>query len=93
MVYLNMPDSSSQCPTNFNIMTVNNVSFCIRDCNDCVALPFETYGITYSKVCGYARGYSYFTPDAFGDADQDPNEPLSGNYVDGVFITLWNTSS
>ena len=84
VAYLNATDTSSQCPTNFSIMTVNNECFCIKDHKGCVALPSETFGITYSQVCGYARGYSYNTPDAF---ERGLNVPVSGNYVDGVSIT------
>ena len=84
VAYLNMTDTSSQCPTNFSTETVNNTRFCIKNYEGCVALPPETFGITYSQVCGYARGYSFHTPDAFG---LGTNEPVSGNYVDGVSIT------
>ena len=84
VAYLNVTDTSGQCPTNFSIEMINETS---KDHEGCVALPSDTYEITYSQVCGYARGYSFFSPDAFGFANRDPNEPLSGNYVDGVSIT------
>ena len=80
---VNMTDTSSQCPTNFSTETVNDTRVCIKDYEGCVALPTETFGITYSQVCGYARGYSYQSPDAFGGV----RASLSGNYVDGVSIT------
>ena len=87
VAYLNVTDTSGQCPTNFSIVAINETRVCTKDHEGCVALPSDTYGITYSQVCGYARGYSYFTPDAFGHVDREPNEPLGGNYVDGVSIT------
>ena len=93
VAYLNMTDTSSQCPTNFRSVSENGQHFCIRDHVGCVALPSETLGITYSQVCGFARGYTYLSPDAFyGDdisnnAVRGLNEPVSGNYVDGVSIT------
>ena len=92
VAYLNVTDTSSQCPTNFSIMTVDNERFCIKDHEGCVALPSETFGITYSQVCGYARGYSYDSSEAFGDQVRGPNVPVSGNYVDGVSITYGTPS-
>ena len=39
-------------------------------------------------MCGFARGYLFNTPDAFGAFfGRTSSEPLSGNYVDGVSIT------
>ena len=87
VAYLNVTDTSGQCPTNFSTVAINETRVCTKDQEGCVALLSDTYGITYSQVCGYARGYSYSTPDAFGHVDREPNEPLSGNYVDGVSIT------
>ena len=82
MAYLNMTDTSSQCPTNFRIVTENGQRFCIRDHDGCVALPSETLEITYSQVCGFARGYTaYHWPDAFYGDDaitsvRGLNEPV-----------------
>ena len=87
VAYLNMTDPSTQCSNNLHSITVNNTRFCVRNNTGCVPLQFETYGITYSKVCGFVRGYSFHTPDAFGSVLRTPNESLSGNYVDGVSIT------
>ena len=89
VAFLNATDPSSQCPTNLSIVTQNGTRFCIRDQEDCIALPSDTFGITYSHVCGYVRGYSLKSPDAFGYVEdgRSPNQSLSGNYVDGVSIT------
>ena len=40
-------------------------------------------GIRYSKVCGQARGYQYYTPNGFGHGINSINSA----YVDGVAIT------
>ena len=44
-------------------------------------------GHPYTQVCGFARGYSFYTPDAFAATGRTSSEPLSGNYVDGIPIT------
>ena len=86
----NVTDSSGQCPIGFRIETATNVSFCIRDTSSagCGSVLFETRGITYTQVCGYARGYSYNSPDSFATpAGMVSNEPLGASYVDGISIT------
>ena len=86
VAHLNMTDTSSQCPAGFRVETANNVSFCIRNTSSagCQIIAVESFGLSYSQVCGYARGYSYYTPGAF---ENGPNVPLSGIYVDGISIT------
>ena len=85
VAHLNVTDSSSQCPDGYRVETVNNVTFCIRDTNISMCAPIlsESYGLTYSQVCGYVRGYQYGTMDCF---NINPSN-LSGFYVDGVSIT------
>ena len=87
---INMIDQSSQCPAGFRMETANNKRFCIRDISSagCGSMLFESFELSYSQVCGYVRGYSQDTPDAFANpAEVVRNVPLSGNYVDGVSIT------
>ena len=54
----------------------------------CGSMMFKSFGLTYSQVCGYVRGYSFGTVDAFVVGRF--NQPLSGNYVDGVSISYGN---
>ena len=81
---LNMTDPSSQCPTGFSLTTQNGIRFCTTAVG-CTEINTENIGHNYTQVCGFARGYSFNTPDAFGG--RKSSEPLSGNYVDGVSIT------
>ena len=86
VAHLNMTDPSSQCPNGFKLVTDNNVRFCTRNTSSagCQIIAVESFGMSYSQVCGYARGYSYRSPGTF---ENGPNVLLSGNYVDGVSIT------
>ena len=90
VAHLNMTDPSSQCPVGFRVVAPNNKRFCIRDLagNLCRSMLFNPIK-AYSKVCGYVRGYSISTPDAFDtkNSGRTASEPLGGNYVDGVSIT------
>ena len=90
VAHLNMTDPSSQCPADFRIETANSKRFCIRDISSagCVSMLFKSFELSYSQVCGYARGYSQVTPDGFSDPFGNVRSALlSGNYVDGVSIT------
>ena len=84
VAHLNMTDPSSQCPAGFKVETVNSTDFCIRNTTKagCSSMVYESYGVTYSQVCGYARGYAYNSPDAFRHTCD--NEVLC---VDGISIT------
>ena len=94
VAHLNMTDPSSQCPVGFRVETANNTRFCIRDTTSagCGSMLFEPFGLTYSQVCGYVRGYSFAKVDAFASPSggMSRNQPLSGNYVDGVSISYGN---
>ena len=85
VAYLNMTDPSSQCPVGFRVETANK-RFCIRNTSSggCSPILAESFGLNYSKVCGYVRGYSYYTLDGFETI------PGTGHYVDGVSITYGN---
>ena len=81
---LNMTDLTQQCPSaNFTLETVHNTRFCIRNTNNagCSSMIIEQFGIKYTQVCGYVRGYQRGTTDAFGDFGS------VDTIVDGVSIT------
>ena len=82
-----MNDPSRQCPVGFRLETINNCISCVRNStntNGCSSILFETFGFTYTRVCGFVRGYMKTYASAFR---RYSSEPLSGNYVDGVSIT------
>ena len=91
VAHLNMTDPSSQCSVGFAAITANEKRFCIRNFahGGCAAITLQVFGIRYTQVCGYVRGYAFGTQDAFDSYSnlRSPNETLSGNYVDGVSIT------
>ena len=94
VVHLNMTDPCSQCPAGFRVETINNKRFCIRDTNaaGCQPITAESFGLTYSRVCGYVRGYAFHSLDGFEKHSSARSYVLSGNYVDGVSITYGNIS-
>ena len=88
VAYLNVTDPSSQCPAGYRVETDNNKNFCIRNTSDgsCAPILSESYGLIYSQVCGYVRGYQFGPIDCFNASPKI----LNGSYVDGVSIT-YNT--
>ena len=84
--YLNMTNSSHQCPSGFTEHSDSNIRTCRR--NDTSAgcgsvmmdVPYQ-----YSRVCGRVRAYQVGTTNAFQGRSSFPS--LDSNYVDGVSLT------
>ena len=84
---LDLTDPSQGCPTEFNL-TTSPKRGCFRTTTPgCTPLTFDTYSITYSKVCGRVIGYKHHTLDAFRPYYDHRSVTLDGQYVDGVSIT------
>ena len=82
LAYFNMTEPGVSCPS--SLRQINTpAKLCGRTDRGCSRVRFFTDGIHYSKVCGQARGYQYFSPDAFGHSSNN----INSHYVDGVAIT------
>ena len=101
LAYLDMSDSTQNCPSGFRLYQSGGVRACGRaTSNDasCVSVQFPSNGISYSQVCGRVTGYQYASPDAVqhgqwinplnyvGGTDPKHND-IDSAYVDGVSIT------
>ena len=67
VTYLNMTDSSQQCPLAWKEYNISGVRACGRPDtpgDSCEAISYFI-GRQYSRVCGRAIGFQYATPDAF----------------------------
>jgi len=83
---LNMSNPSEQCPGELVLQTYSSEPrrLCGRGSSGagCLSAVYNTYGISYSHVCGRVIGYQYASPDGF------PGElSIEGPYVDGVSLT------
>ena len=83
LAYLNMTEPGASCPT--SLRQINTpVKLCGRHtAPGCSGVTYPVDGIRYSKVCGQARGYQYYSTDAF----QPSTNNINSYYVDGVSIT------
>lgn len=92
VAYLDMADSTVNCPPELNLVTSGIVRACGRPVSgigNCASVKFPSIGVSYSEVCGRVIGYQYNSPDAVDTTfiTPDAHASLDKNYVDGVSIT------
>ena len=75
----------NQCPSPWVFKTYDELTYplCQRESSQpgCNSVYYESFGMSYSKVCGKAKGYQYGSPDSFTSINID------SNYLDGVSLT------
>ena len=83
LVYFNMSEPWASCPT--SLRQINTpAKLCGRlTAPGCSGVTYPTEGIRYSKICGQARGYQYYSTSGFGDSSNNINTA----YVEGISIT------
>ena len=76
--------AGDECPTGWNKSSHSGVSFCRSPSDNagCYSTTFSTE-MSYTRVCGRARGYQKGTPDAFAPTTDD----IGSYYVEGLSIT------
>ena len=86
LAHLNMTEPGASCPT--SLRQINTpAKLCGRHtAPGCSGVTYPVDGIRYSKVCGQARGYQYYSTDAFKRVVNDVTD-INSHYVDGVSIT------
>ena len=89
LVYFNMSEPGATCPT--SLRQINTpAKLCGRlTAPGCSGVTYPTEGIRYSKVCGQARGYQYYSTDAFFTGGVTGID-INSHYVDGIAITYGN---
>ena len=91
VAYLNMTDSTQECPEGFKLN--NRSTPPLRVCKKivpkgCWSTIFQTYGVEYSHVCGRIKAYQDGAPDAFASYQFYPDSvTIDDNYVDGISLT------
>uniref|UniRef100_A0A1X7VGI8 Fibrinogen C-terminal domain-containing protein n=1 Tax=Amphimedon queenslandica TaxID=400682 RepID=A0A1X7VGI8_AMPQE len=90
LAYLDMSDSTENCPSGFRLYQSGGVRACGRATSSggsCVSVQFPSNGISYSQVCGRVTGYQYGLPDAINVPISTYRTNINSYYVDGVSIT------
>ena len=83
IAYLDMNDTTQQCPSNWRLIT-SPVRGCGRRTSLCNSAIFPVNGRTYSHVCGRVFAYQRGSTNAF---DLPSNRNLDDAYLDGVSLT------
>jgi len=87
---LNMSNPSEQCPGEWILQTYSTepMRLCGRASTGtgCLSATYNTYGISYSHICGRMTGYQYASVDAFY-SNSIEMLTIDSYYVDGVSIT------
>ena len=85
--YIDMTNSDSVCLQGLNYTVVSSTRMCTR-LNDglCSTVTFPAHGISYTKVCGRARGYQFGHTYAFHSSQLGRNS-LDSAYVSGLSLT------
>ena len=89
VVYLNMTDPNTNCPSGWQL-----TSHCKRTCGkvntsrpSCDSVFFPVSGGDYTSVCGSIRAYQYNHIDAFEAYHDGRVTTIEGAYVAGVSLT------
>ena len=83
LAYLNMSDSTQNCPSGFRLYQSGGVRACGRSgSGGCVSVQFPSNGISYSQICGRVTGYQYSHTDGL-----HPSRSLDSYYLEGISIT------
>ena len=85
VAYLNMSDSSQQCPSVWQeITTPHRVCGRRSSIANCEGLNYTTGGVQYNQVCGRIIGYQVGAPESFPGSG---SRSINTYYVDGVSVT------
>ena len=79
--YLDMSDSTVNCPTVFRLRQSGGVRACGKK-NSCSSAKYSSNGTSYSQICGRVVGYQYGPTKSI-----NINRNINSYYVDGVSIT------
>ena len=87
LAYLNMSDSTENCPAGFGLYESNGVRACGRPTSvgSCQSIKFPFNGVSYSQVCGRVVGYQYVSTS--GSTAAAGTTDINTYYLDGISIT------
>ena len=89
VVYLNMTDPNTNCPSGWNLTTYSKRTCGKVTTSDlfCDSVFFPVSGGHYNSVCGSIRAYQFYYTDAFETYHDGNVTTIEGAYVAGVSLT------
>ena len=92
--YFDMRDPTATCPGSLSLYQSGGKRMCgVPRQNGCYSLYYPTNGYRYSRVCGRARGYTYFASASNMCAFYSGEKTLNDNYLIGLSVTKGPTYS
>ena len=88
--FLNLSDSTVDCPSRFQEQTsTNGVRYCrrVEASSGCEEHIFQTNGLNFGRLCGRVTGIQIGTVDGFAPERLDD---INNPYIDGVSLTYGN---
>ena len=88
--YIDMTNENNTCPQGLNYTVASSTRMCTRSHTgsiSCCSVTFPTHGVPYTKVCGRAHGYQFFSASAFHTYTYDDQTTLDSSYVSGLSVT------
>ena len=86
VAYLDMTDTSQQCPEGFTLRSEPKRT-CELIATSCDSILYPSHHIQYSKVCGRVRAYQCGATVAFARYSVGYGTTIDDNYVSGMSIT------
>ena len=83
VVHFNMTNTSQQCPSSWTMASSPARSCFASTPTTCPGTVFPTPGLTYSRICGRAIGYTTGSADAFAGHMFNIDDP----YMEGISVT------
>lgn len=87
VAFFNMTDPIQDCPFNLMLTEIRGKRLCHTKHKGCTSIYFDTFGFSFSKVCGRVIGIQFGEPNAFRPYFRDKSRSLEDQYVDGVSLT------
>ena len=90
VVYLDMMDPNTSCPSGWRFVTRDSKRLCGRVSTDglsCDSVLFPVTGGDYISVCGSVRAYQHEQIDAFQSYHESRATTIASAYVSGVSLT------
>ena len=88
--YIDMTNENNTCPQGLNYTVASSTRMCTRSHTgsiSCSSVTFPTHGVPYTKVCGRAHGYQFFSASAFHTYTYHDQTTLDSSYVSGLSVT------
>ena len=92
VAYLDMTNSSHQCPSGLTQRTDSGVRSCVASSSSatCSSVLYRSHAIQYSRLCGKIIAYQANTVDGFYASRPGAGVRIDSYYVDGVSLTHGN---